>query len=80
MRKYLLAAAMLAISGSANAQDAFDRGFDQGYQAVHPSLLYSPQLVRPLAHPIPRFGQSEFQAGIAAGVERGQEDNRDEDN
>jgi hypothetical protein len=72
MRKYLLAAvAVLALSGSAYAQDAFERGFEHGYKAVHPGYLTP---LSPLPT-VPKLGQSEFDAGIEAGVKRGREDN-----
>ena len=75
MKKFLLAAvAALAPSGSAYAQDAFERGFDQGYQAGNPGH-FTPLPPLPT---LPKLGQSDFQAGIAAGMNRAHQDRGDD--
>ena len=64
---------------AAHAGEAFDRGFDQGYRAVNPgTILGSPMFHErePMFRP---YGQTPFQAGIAAGVERGREDSGEDD-
>lgn len=71
MKTYLLAAiAALALGGPAYAQNAFNRGFDLGYQAQNPNALTP---LAPLGG-LPPLGQNEFQAGVVAGVNRANED------
>lgn len=78
MKKYLFASLAIIASTSVYAQDddAFDQGFEHGYQAVHPSLVAP---FPPLYNGLPNLHQSEFDRGIAAGVKRGREDNGDDD-
>ena len=74
MIKALVAAigiATVVFVNSAYADDdAFDRGFEQGYQAENPGSVTP----LPPLPPLPEMGQSDFQAGIAAGAEQGIED------
>jgi hypothetical protein len=82
MKTYLLAAlAALAIGGQALAFDSpkydfdeYTRGFAKGYHAANPGepLPYW----APLQHPAPRLGESDFDAGLRAGVERGEDDSQ----
>jgi hypothetical protein len=80
--KYLCAAVVaLALGGTANAQlsmrgsptDGYERGWDQGYEALNPGqrgpVFYSRPYLRD-----PLDSRSDFQRGIADGAERGRED------
>ena len=80
MKKYLIAAAIIGLASQANAQamlgnplNEYERGWDQGYTAINPGrhgpTFYSPPIVRS-----PLDGRSDFQRGIADGVDRAQED------
>lgn len=81
MRKLILAAAAaLALTGAAHAQamlgsplNEYERGWDHGYRAINPNtrgpVFYSPYHFRS-----PLDSRSDFERGIADGVERGQDD------
>lgn len=73
-KKLVLAFAALSLLAtwvsSALTQDAFERGFEQGYQAEIPNSITP---IPPIP-PIPELGQTDFQAGIAAGAKQGLED------
>lgn len=83
MRYVLMIVAALAFGGTAHAQamlgsplNEYERGWDHGYRATNPGtrgpVFYSPYHFRS-----PLDGRSDFERGIADGVERGQDDNGD---
>jgi hypothetical protein len=84
--KLLFAAVVgLALGGTANAQiygypnNEYERGWDQGYGAINPSpwtrghVYYQRPIVRS-----PLDNRSDFQRGIADGVNRAQDDTSDD--
>jgi hypothetical protein len=73
----------LALTGPASAQamlgsplNEYERGWDHGYQAINPGTR-GPVFYSPFHFRSPADTRSDFERGIADGVERGQEDNGD---
>ena len=72
--------ATLALGGTANAQamlgnplDSYERGWDEGYRAINPGQRGPVFYHRPIVRS-PLDSRSDFQRGIADGVDRAQED------
>jgi len=73
MKVYLTTAFALLLCAASPcvAQNSFDRGFEQGYQAENPNSLTP---IPPIGN-IPELGQTDFQEGIKEGAEQGLRDN-----
>jgi hypothetical protein len=81
--KLLFAAVVgLALGGTANAQiygypnNEYERGWDQGYRAINPGQRGPVYYQRPFVRS-PLDNRSDFQRGIADGVDRAQDDTSD---
>ena len=73
--KRIIIIAALALSGTAHAGEAFSNGFEHGYDAVNPRHIGPSHLGPLLPFMYPKdLGQSDFDAGIAAGMRAAQED------
>jgi hypothetical protein len=72
MKVYLTTAIALLLCAASPciAQDSFQRGFQQGYQAENPDSITP---IAPIPS-IPAPGQGYYEEGIKEGAEQGQED------
>ena len=73
MKVHLTAAfaLLVCVASPCVAQDSFQRGFQQGYEAENPNSITP---IAPVPN-IPDLGSNYFQEGIKEGAEEGQEDN-----